>query len=191
MIDQFLRLPHRPGEWIADGVRALGLVSVIAAAIGWTGTDAGILALALPALLVPRFVGARPSFDIIFGITVLVAAWSNVVDLYRTVPGWDLVVHFSCGGLIAAMLYLALARLDVVPLPFSPDGRRRTPIALVTALGLATGALWEMVEWAGRTFVTADIFVTYQDTIADMAIGGLGSFVAGLVVARVRLLRSP
>lgn len=189
MIAAFLRPPRTPGEWIADAVRVFAAASVVAAFLWWTATDAGILALAMPAVLAPRFVGARPSFDIAFGIVVLTAAWSNVLDLYTTVAWWDLAVHFVCTGVFAAMLYLLLARLGVVPLPHAAGTRRRTPIVLVIALGLALSAVWEMVEWAGKTFITDTIFVGYEDTIADMAVGGLGAVVAGLVVAHARLLR--
>jgi hypothetical protein len=189
VIATFLRRPSGIGEWLADAVRALGVASVVAAFVWWTATDAGILALALPALVVPRFVGVRPGFDIFFGITVLVAAWSNVLGLYRVWPGWDLAVHIVCTGAGAAMLYLLLTRLDVVPLPRAAGVRRRTPIVIVAALGLAVSAVWEMVEWLGKTFVTAEIFVTYQDTIGDMTVGGLGAVVAGVLVATVRLER--
>jgi hypothetical protein len=190
MIANFLRPPSGLGEWLADAVRALGVVSVAAAFVWWTATDAGILALALPALVVPRFVGVRPGFDIFFGVTVLVAAWSNVLGLYRSWPGWDLAVHFVCTGVLAAMLYLLLAHLRVVPGPAAPGTRRRTPIVVVSALGLAISAVWEMVEWAGKTFVTDEIFVTYEDTIGDMAVGGLGAIGAALGVATIRLMRA-
>lgn len=189
MIENFLRAPRKPAEWIADAVRVSGALSVVALFIWSTVTDAGILALALPALLIPRFIGARPAFDIFFGLTVLVAAWSNVLDLYTTLPGWDLVVHFVCTGAIAAMGYLTLVGFAVVPSPRAARARRRTPIVIVIILGLAASAVWEMVEWAGKTFVTSEIFVTYDDTIGDMAAGGLGAVIAALVVARVRLLR--
>jgi hypothetical protein len=189
VIRALLRRPARPVDWVADGVRLLGVLSVVAGFLWWSPTDAGILALALPALLLPRLVGARATFDIAFGLVVLAAAWSNVLDLYTTVPGWDLVMHFACTGVVAAMLYLLLARLSVVPLPLSSGTRRRTPVAVVTALGLAVSALWEMIEWAGKTFISDEIFVSYDDTIGDMAIGGVGAVMAGLVVARVRLLR--
>ena len=32
---------------------------------------------------------------IVTGVVVLVAAWGNVLDLYTTVPGWDLLLHFA------------------------------------------------------------------------------------------------
>jgi hypothetical protein len=185
---RFLRPPQGVAAWAADAVRLLGPLSVVAAFVWWSPTDAGILALTLLGLVVPRFIGVRPAFDVVFCLTVLVAAWSNVLGLYETVPGWDLVVHFVCTGVLAAMAYIALARLEVVPAPLSPTTRPLTPIVLVTSVGLALSAVWEMAEWVGKTFVDPGIFVTYQDTIGDMAAGGLGALVAGLVVARVRLL---
>ena len=185
----FLRRPSSPGDYLADGVRVAGLLSVVAAFIWWDVTDAGVLALALPALLVPRLAWVLPWFDIVYGITVLAAAWSNVLDLYRTIAGWDLLLHFVCTGVIAAMAYLVLARLNVVTAPRSASFLRRTPLVVVTALGLAASALWEMIEWLGYTFVSGDIFVGYNDTIGDMAVGGLGAVLAGVLVAFVRLER--
>lgn len=186
MVSNFLRPPRTASAWAADAVRVGGLLSVIVAAVAFEPTDAGILALALPALVAPRFVGVRPSFDIVCGVAVLVAAWSNVVDLYRTVPAWDIPMHLVCTAVLAALAYLAAGRLDVVPLPGAAGFRARTGIVVTTALGLAFSAVWEMIEWLGKAFVDS-IYVTYDDTIGDMAVGGLGSLIAGIVVARVRL----
>lgn len=187
MKEDFLRRPRTVAEYGADAIRVIGVLSVLVAAIWSTPTDAGILALATPALMLPRALGMRGGVDLAIGVTVLVAAASNVFDLYRSVPGWDLVVHFVCTGAIAATGYLVLARLRIVPAQDSPEFRRRIPVVLCTILGLAVSAVWEMIEWAGRTFVTDEIFVTYEDTIGDMALGGLGALAAGVLVAFVRL----
>src|SRR5690606_6964376 len=112
-----LRRPEGAAEVAADGVRLLGLIGVIVAALWFTWTDVGILALILPALLIPRFVGVRPWFDIVSNVTVLLAAWSNVIDLYRTVPWWDVVFHFVCTGVLAMMTYLLLVRFGIVAAP--------------------------------------------------------------------------
>ncbi|MBD7956236.1 DUF2238 domain-containing protein [Microbacterium sp. Sa4CUA7] len=189
MKKNFLRPPSGALEIIADLLRTIGVLSVIGAAIWSTATDAGILALALPALMVPRFIGARAAFDIVYSVTVLVAAWSNVIDLYRTVDNWDLILHFSCTAVLAAMAYLVLVRFAIVADPQAPGSLARTPLVVVPALGLAASAVWEMIEWVGYAFITDEIFVTYQDTIGDMAVGALGAVVAGIVVARVRLER--
>ena len=191
MIANFLRPPQNSAEWIADLLRALGLASIFIAAIGWSVTDAGTLALALPALLVPRSLGVRAWFDILYVVMVLAAAWSNVLGLYEAVPWWDLLLHFACSGVLAAMLYLALAAFGIVPRPPAGAGGARVPIVIVTSLGLALSSIWEMVEWFGREFISSEIFVGYQDTIADMALGGLGALAASVLVAFVPLLRFP
>lgn len=183
MIENFLRPPRTLAEWIADGLRVLGVLGVVVAAIWFTPTDAGILAFTLPALVGARFIGVPPAFDIAFSVTVQIAAWSNVIDLYRTVEGWDVVMHLVCTAVLTAMLYELLARLDVVPGLGAPALRRRTVIVAFTGIGLAISALWEMVEWVGFVGITDDIFVEYHDTIGDMAVGGLGSLIAGIVVA--------
>ncbi|HYI31850.1 MAG TPA: hypothetical protein VEX88_00125 [Glaciibacter sp.] len=186
MRENFLRPPGTVGEWIADLLRVAGVLCIAVAAIGWTWTDAGIVALALPALVAPKFIGVRAWFDIAYEVTVLVAAWSNVFDLYTTVVGWDLIVHFTLTGLSAALMYVLLARADIVALP---GGRRAAPIVLATTMGLALSALWEMVEWIGWTLIGDDIFVAYQDSIGDMVAGGLGALAAGLLLSSVSVLR--
>jgi hypothetical protein len=45
-----------------------------------------------------------------------------------------------------------------------------------------------MLEWIGWRFISEEIYVAYEDSIGDMAAGGLGGLLAGLLVARVRLL---
>jgi hypothetical protein len=185
----FLRRPHGAGEWIADAVRVLGVLSVIVAAVVFQPTDAGVLAFALPALLIPRFVGVRSGFDIAYGVTVLVAAWSNVLDLYTSIAWWDLVVHFACTGVLAVIAYLGLSRLRVVP-DLRQDTLRRTPVVVTAAIGLAISALWEMVEWAGWRFISDEIYVAYQDSIGDMAVGGLGALLGGALLTRLSFDRA-
>ncbi|WP_404438898.1 hypothetical protein LG322_06110 [Microbacterium aerolatum] len=189
MIDNFLRRSQSIGEIATDTIRVIGVLSIVVAAIWFSPTDAGILAFALPGLLAPRFVGMRASFDIVYGVTLLIAAWSNVLGLYTAIAGWDLTMHVVATGVIAATMYLLLARWKVVSSPVDAGFRARTPMVIVPALGLAVSAVWEMVEWVGYSFISDEIFVAYDDTIGDMAVGGLGALIAGAVVARVPLER--
>lgn len=186
----FLRRPRGVAEWTADAARVLGLLSVVVAALAFAPTDAGVLAFALPALFVPRFVGVRAGFDIAYSVTVLVAAWSNVFDLYTRISWWDLVVHFACSGVLAVILYLAGSRLAIVPDLRTRGVRRRSPIILTAAFGLAISALWEMVEWAGWRFISDEIFVAYQDTIGDMVVGGAGALLGGVLLGALRIDRA-
>lgn len=189
MIENFLRRPQTIAEVCADVVRGLGALSVIFAAVWFDLTDAGVLALALPGLLIPRFVGVRAWVDLTFGATLLVAAWSNVFDLYTRIVGWDLVVHFACTAALAMVAYLFLRRAETITVP-DPRSAVIATVLITTMLGLALSALWEMIEWLGYTYISNEIFVGYEDTIADMAVGGIGAAGAGFAIAFVPLLRS-
>ena len=191
MIENFLRPPAGRTAIAADAVRVVGVLGVLVAAIWWTATDAGVLALVLPALLLPRFIGARPLFDVVYGVVLLVAAWSNVFDLYTSIPWWDLAVHLTCTGVVAAMIFLLLERVEIIAAPSSGPVTAAVPIVLTTLIGLAASAVWEMIEWLGKTFVSEEIFVAYDDTIADMAIGGVGAVLAGVALASMRRQPEP
>lgn len=191
MKEDFLRPPRTAAEWAADGLRVVGVLAVIAAAVWLKPTDAGIAALALPALMLPRMLGLRPWFDVVACVVVLVAAWSNVLDLYRTITGWDLLLHGVCTGVLAIVLAVVIERTGVAALTRDAGVRPRTPLVMLPLLALAISAVWEMIEWVGWAFLSDDIFVTYQDTIGDMVLGGVGGVLAGVLLARVRLARRP
>jgi hypothetical protein len=189
LIATFLQPPRGAGAVVADALRILGAVGVLVAAFAFGPTDAGVLAFVLPGLLLPRFLGVRPAFDIAYCALLLVAGWSNVLDLYTSVPWWDIAIHFACTAVIAVMLYLLLAALGIVTDPADPRFTLATGVVLTAALGLALSAVWEMVEWIGHTFISSEIFVEYDDTIGDMAMGGLGAVIGGILLATVPLVR--
>ncbi|MCU1419444.1 MAG: hypothetical protein JWR57_613 [Mycetocola sp.] len=179
MIETFLRPPRGPAELAADGVRLLGVLSIVVAFLGWSALDVAVFALGLLGLVIPRFLGIRPSLDAAFGVTVLVAAWSALLDLYQAVPHWDILVHFTLNGLIAAVIYVLAMRCGVIPDPERSQVRLGSIVILTTAFGLAAGVIWEVVEWVGHTYIDQTIFVGYTDTVGDLAAGGLGSLLAG------------
>ena len=191
MIENLRRRPGSPGEWAADLVRVAGAVSVVFAALVFGWTDAGVVALAVPGTVIPRLLDFRPAPDLAFTITLLIASWSNVFDLYTDVAGWDLVVHFVATGLLSLGSYYLIARGGVLADPAERRFSSAQGVLITTVIGLALSAVWEMIEWFGKTFVDDDIFVTYDDTIGDMAVGGLGALVAGLCVAFVPIRRRP
>ena len=56
-------------------------------------------------------------------------------------------------------------------------------VLLTVALGFAAGALWELYEWFANNVLGGSILVSYDDTIADLLMGGTGSLIAGLSLA--------
>ena len=191
MIDNFLRPAETGAQRLADALRLLGVLSVLLALLFHELTDAAIVAFALPALMLPRFIGMRAWADISVSTALLVAAWSNVVDLYRVLWWWDVPVHFVLAGWMAVVAYLFLAHRGIVRSPGARGFTTAGGIVLTTVLGLALGALWEMVEWFGYAYLTDDIYVTYGDTVGDMAAGGLGALVAAVLMARGPQLLTP
>jgi hypothetical protein len=168
----------RPRFLVADVVRALTLVSVVVAAVGWGGTAFPVMALALLGVVMPRMLGLRPAFDVAVCVLVLLAGWSSVLEWYTTVFLWDKFMHVVLTGLLAAVLYVISADLRAVP---APHAERRVVVAvLALCAGLAVGAVWEMGEWLGHNFVDSKIFVGYDDTIGDLAADGSGGLLVGL-----------
>lgn len=188
MIDNFLRPARTHAQWAADALRVLGVLGVIPA-LSWYGvTDAAIVAFATPGLMLPRFLGMRAPADIAVSTMLLVAAWSNVLELYARIWWWDIVVHFGLAGAMAVVAHLVLARRGIVR---APTTRGVETVVLTGLLGLALGALWEMIEWFGYVFLTDAIHVTYEDTVGDLAAGGLGALCAGWSVSRRPQLLMP
>lgn len=178
----FLQPPRTRGEWLADAVRAVGAASVVAAAIGWGLVDVAVLALAAIGLVLPRFLGIRPALDAAFGVALLVASWSSVLDLYEAWVGWDLVVHCLLNGLVAAVAYIVAARAGVVPTVSGERGPLTPAVVLCGCFGTTAGVLWEWGEWAGHRFIDSSIFVGYEDTLGDLAAGTVGSLLAGILL---------
>lgn len=183
--ETFLRRPSGAGEWGADALRVLGVLSVVAGGVGWGFVEIAVFALTLLGMLVPRFLGVRPGFDIAVGSTLLVAAWSGVFELYTSIGWLDVVIHFAANGVLAALIFVVAARLGIVAdVSDAASGMasRIRPAVLTTAFGLSAGVLWEMGEWAGHRYIDSAIYVGYDDTIGDLAVGGLGSLLAGLCI---------
>ena len=105
----------------------------------------------------------------------LIDVTGNTLDLYDTVVWWDDANHFVNWALLCGGLGLLIT------------GRIGMPWArllLVTGLGAVLAIAWELGEW--YTFIRhgTELDTAYTDTLGDEALGTLGAFVAGLVLAR-------
>ena len=114
MIDALLRRPASAAEVASDGIRLLGAVSLLAALLWYGPVEAALFALVLLGLLVSRCLPAAPLFSSLYGLTLLLAAWSSVMDLYARISWWDLAVHFAATGTIAVMAWYLLAAYGAV-----------------------------------------------------------------------------
>ena len=164
--------------------------------------DAVRLLLTFSVLVAARALEPPRLFDLTFTLGMLLQGWGNALELFDTWSGYNKVVHFVLpfGG--ASMLYILLARLDMVPDLDHPCERRHLlGIVIVTlALGSTAGALYEVWEWFIHHNLSAPIDVGYDDTVTDLLDNALGSLAGGLLLAwwgsygwgtKRRPLRSP
>ncbi len=183
----FLQPPHGITAVLADAVRVICLATFLFSVFAGPGTTSAMFALALLGLVAPRFLGARPAMDLAIGITTLVSAASNRLDLYETLPWWDIPAHLVTTAALAALVILLADRAGVV------GDRRPLPLGILSlTVGLALSALWELGEWAGQAWLDPEILTGYGDTIGDMAVGGLGALLIAplmpMLLARSRWL---
>ena len=99
MIRTLLPPAQGSAERTADGLRVLAAVCIVVAGIGWGPISGASLAGVTVGMFLPRLLRVRSSFDSAFGIVVLVAAWSSVLQIYITTKWWDLPMHFLTNGL--------------------------------------------------------------------------------------------
>lgn len=187
----------------ADVVRMAGLLSVIVTSV-WLGVVGfALFSLVLLGLVVPRALGLRGPLDLTNGVVLLAAGWISAVDLYTAVGWLDLAVHLVANGVLAVLVHEFLAWVGALPSTAGatapPDDRHDRPcdagvrrprlgiVVTTLAIGMLLAVLWEFGEWAGHTFIEDTITVGYEDTLGDLAAGGLGSLIGGLLLARARV----
>lgn len=183
MIRTLLRAPIGPAEVIADLLRLVAVVSVIAGGIGWGLLSGLSFVSAFAVMLVPRLLRLRPAFDIAFGALILASTWSSVLNIYITTRWWDIPMHFATNGLSAALVYIVLVRIRVLGDPWTLPHPTLSAAVVTTAIGFTIGVFWELFEWFGHNFIDPEILVGYDDSLGDLLWGGLGSLLAGFGMA--------
>lgn len=179
------RRPLVPGPGVVPAYVAVAaaLVSLpVSVAFGTAGVMLFLLVLGgVAATLWSRLPGAVQA-AVVLGMVA--SGWAGVLGWYEEVWWLDLAAHLVLTGLLAV---LAVAVLETAGwLRLVPTGRRAEragAVVVVTAVGLALSVLWELGEWAGHRFVDDAINVGYDDTLGDLAMGGLGSALAGVAWA--------
>lgn len=168
---------------VLRGVLALGATVVLVRRGLDTGSGtlalAAVAGLAVRPLLLPRL------YDLLLLVALGVQGVGEASGAYDSIAWFDRVVHFTLPFLASGVLYVFLARLDVLPDPRQDTGwRHHLGIGLVTfALGGAFGALWELVEWSSDRVLGSALQEGNDDTVGDLAMDSLGALAAaGLLV---------
>ncbi|MEY2533853.1 MAG: hypothetical protein QOF29_1763, partial [bacterium] len=155
--------------WLRDPIDVLRVVLVagaVAFALAGDGRGAFLLGVAGAVAWLVRPVLLPRVYDLCLVLALSLQAWGEALGLYDALTWFDNVVHFSVPFFGAPTLYIALARLDVVPDPRDEtDLRLYVGIAVITfALGVALGALWEIAEWASDNVAGSSLQIDNEDT---------------------------
>ena len=178
--------------WVRDGIDVLRLVILAGAAVyavdGEWGSAALLVALG-SVTLVARLVNLPRLYDLALTLGMALQGFGETLGLYDQFVRFDDLVHFTLPMLTAPVVYIALARLDVVPDPRDETHLQHyVGIGVVTAaLGVAIGALWELFEWRSDAWFGTALSEDNDDTNGDLFRDTLGSLVgAGLLVVWAR-----
>jgi hypothetical protein len=141
-------------------------------------TVSAIAVWAIRPLLLPR------PYDLAFCLGLGLTGWGDALGLYERFGSYDLVVHTLAPFFIAPVLYILLARAEVLPDLRDPStGHHYVGVFLVTlALGLAVGAVWEMCEYASDYFFGTQLSPTQRDTETDLMVDGIGALLGGVLL---------
>ncbi|WP_199516621.1 hypothetical protein [Nucisporomicrobium flavum] len=167
-----------------DLARVAAVAALLWAIMAQSPANIARFAVVALLLLIPRITGLARPFDAAFGWTLILATAASAAGWYQTIAWIDWVIHCVTTGAVAAMAVLVLARYDLVPSLHGPGPRRNHAalILLTTATGLSIGVVWEFYEWLASEIFGITMVVGYTDTIADLAMDGLGSIIAGLAL---------
>ena len=183
------------GDWtpvVRDGIDVLRLVilgGALAYAVAGRPGAASLLAALGAVTVVARMVNLPRVYDLCLTAGMALQGFGETFGLYDEFVRFDDLVHFTLPMLTAPVVYIALARLDVVPDPRDETHLRHyVGIAVVTAaLGISIGALWEIYEWRSDAWLGTALSEGNDDTNGDLVRDTLGSLVgAALLVAWAR-----
>ncbi len=174
------------GDWtpvLRDGIDVLRLVilgGAVAFAIAGRTGSAALLAFLGAITLFARLINLPRVYDLALTLGMALQGFGETFGLYDAFVRFDDLVHFTLPFLTAPVVYIALARLDVVPDPRDETHLQHyVGIGVVTAaLGIAIGALWELFEWRSDAWFGTQLSEDNDDTNGDLVRDALGS-VAG------------
>ena len=159
--------------WARDGIDVLRLAVLAGAAVyavdGQWGSAALLAALG-SVTLVARLVNLPRLYDLALTLGMALQGFGETLGLYDQFVRFDDLVHFTLPMLTAPVVYIALARLDVVPDPRDETHLQHyVGIGVVTAaLGIAIGALWELFEWRSDAWFGTALSEDNDDTNGDL-----------------------
>lgn len=178
------------GDWsgpVRDPLDVLRLLfGAAAVAFAAAGDVAGAfnLALAFLVLVAARFANLPRIYDLALIVALATTQGGEALNVYDALAWYDRVVHFLVPMLSSQVLYLCLARIEVMPDPRQETlpHHRTGMLVVVFSLGLAVGALWEIFEWTSDGLFGSKLSEGNTDTVGDLIADASGSLAGGALM---------
>jgi len=178
------------GDWspiVRDPLDLLRLAFAVGAvAFAAAGDAAGAfnLLLAFAVLVAARLANLPRVYDLAVILALVFTQGGEALNLYDAIAWYDRVVHFVVPMLASQVVYLCLARIEVMPDPSQETLPRHEAgmFVAVFALGLAVGALWEIFEWSSDGLFGSQLSEGNTDTVGDLIADACGSLAGGALM---------
>jgi hypothetical protein len=177
------------GDWsrpVRDPIDLLRISYAVGIPIVWVIRDDFPLNLTVSAVAViaVRFLLLPRPYDLAFCLGFGLTGWGDALGLYERIGFYDLVVHSLASFFFAPVLYILLARAEVlVDLRQVATAHHYVGVFVVTlALGLAVGAVWEMAEYSSDHFLDTKLARSERDTATDLIVDGGGAAAGGALL---------
>ena len=174
-------------RWVRDPLDLMRIAFVVGALwLAMAGDVKGTFNLALAAvvLVAARLANLPRIYDLALIVAMTLTQGGEAAGLYDTWAWYDRVVHFVVPMLTSQVLYICLARIEVLPDPQQETLRRHDAgMFLVTfALGTSVGAVWEIFEWVSDGLFGSDLSQGNVDTVGDLIADASGSLAGGALM---------
>lgn len=173
-------------RWIRDPIDLFRLSFPVGVVVVWLARGdfplnllvSTIAVWAVRPILLPR------PYDLAYCVVFALTGWGDAVGLYDALSFYDNIVHFLVPLFSGQVIYILLARIELVPDPKDSSTRAHYAglFAVTAALGIAIGALWEIVEWASDSTIGSDLQLGNEDTVTDLLADSSGAFVGAALL---------
>jgi hypothetical protein len=143
------------------------------------------LAIACALVLLARAILLPRVYDLALVVAMAFTMVGEAFGVYDALPWYDRLVHVVVPLLTSQVMYVALARLEVLPDLRDETGRRALwgMFIVTAALGIAVGGVWEVFEWSSDGIFGSNLSEGNTDTVGDLIADTAGSLLgAGLLV---------
>jgi hypothetical protein len=167
---------YRTIAWIMQGILGVALVAMLIQA-NWFAA-ASLAGFLLASFLFVKLERKLPClFDLVFMIAALINAVGWAWNLYNRPGPVDEIAHFYTIFAIT----LATGFIFYQELMESFYDHRVMFVLTIAGLGIALGALWEVIEWLSDFVLPQEIVSGLFDTMTDLILDSAGAVLAALL----------